>query len=763
MISGDASRLYSSRIIDTYIKLIKNRYSYVSIGELLAYAGMEPYEIADQGHWFTQEQVNRFYEKLVSITRNDNIAREAGRYAASPDVIGITRQYLLGMVSPAVVYELIGKTAAIYSRSAKYESCRLSRSKIEITVKPYEGITEQQFQCENRLGFFDAIVSIYQNKFPKIEHPECLFTGGKVCRYIISWENSVTAYWTAARNISVPLLLTINLVLALLGKWPLLEEITPLSLAMYLFLALVTKNRETQEMKKGLENTRNSVDNLLEQINKNYNNSLMANEMGQAISTQTNIAEILASVSLIMEKRLDFDRGLILLANKEQTELELCSGYGYSEENLRLINKVSFHLDRPEARGIFVVSFRERKPFLINDLNDIEETLSPRSVEFARKLGSRSFICCPIVCGDRVFGILAVDNVNTKRPLIESDMSLLMGVASSLGISLKNAEHIEASIRQFNSIIQVLAASIDARDNLTAGHSEKVTEYSLGICDELELVGDYREMIRVAALLHDYGKIGVPDAILKKQGALTFDEYEAVKEHADKSREILDRINFEGMYRKIPEIVGAHHEKIDGTGYPRGLKGKEIPVGAQIISVADYFEAITAKRHYRDPMPVKEALEVLRRQIGVHFDGKYVDALIAYYTRTYLSPTISPRPVKQHEDLVLFRTEIFFKMNGKLVRGETRDISPRSVYIVSDEPVTAGSALDLTIALPHLPEEALRAKGRIAWVNSGADPKNISYPPGFGVDLIDFYEGTDEVFGSLVKGLNLATKHHGAV
>lgn len=631
-------QLYNSRVIDTYMKLIWNRYSYVNVGELLNYAGMKPYEIADQGHWFTQEQVNRFYDKLVTMTKNGNIAREAGRYAASPDAIGVMRQYILGMVTPATVYELIGKASANFTRSSNYESKRLSPSRIELTVTPYEGITEQPFQCENRLGFFDAIVNIYQNKFPRIEHPECLFSGGKVCRYIISWENSPSVFWATMRNYSVIPLLVLNVALALLSLWSLLATFAPFSLALYLFLALATKNREALEMKASLENTRDSVDTSLEQINRNYNNALMTNEIGRAISTHTSVPDILTSVSLIMKKRLDFDRGLILLANKEQTKLELCSGYGYSREKLRLIDKVSFNLDRPEAKGIFVISFRERKPFLINDLNDIEESLSPRSLEFARQMGSRSFICCPIVCSDRALGILAVDNVNSKKPLIESDMSLLIGIASSLGISLRNAEYIESSIRQFNSIIQVLAASIDARDNLTAGHSEKVTEYSLGICDELGLVGDYRNMIRVAALLHDYGKIGVPDAILKKQGALTFDEYEAVKEHAEKSREILNQINFEGMYLKIPEIVGAHHEKIDGTGYPRRLKGKEIPVGAQIISVADYFEAITAKRHYRDPMPVEEAFELLREHIGEHFDGKYVNALIAYYSRTYLVP-----------------------------------------------------------------------------------------------------------------------------
>ena len=635
--------LYNSRIIDTYMKLIMNRYSYVNVGELLNFAGMKTYEVADQGHWFTQEQVNLFYEKLVSMTKNEHIAREAGRYAASPEAIGVMRQYILGMVTPATVYELIGKATANFTRSSSYESKKLSPSSIEITVTPREGVSERPFQCENRLGFFDAIVNIYQNKFPRIEHPECIFTGGKVCRYIISWENSSSVNWATVRNFTLALLLFFNLILALMGQWALLQSSGALSLTVCLFLALATKEREAKEMKKSLENTRDSFDKLLDEINRNYNNALMANEIGRAINTHTSVPEILSSVSLIMEKRLDFDRGLILLANKEQTRLELRTGYGYSEEKLQFISQVSFSLDRPEAKGIFVVSFRERKPFLINDLNDIEDTLSPRSMEFAQEMGSSSFICCPIICSDKSLGIVAVDNISSKRPLIESDMSLIMGIASSLGISLRNAEYMESSIRQFNSIIQVLAASIDARDTLTAGHSEKVTEYAVGICNELGLSDDYRNMVRVAALLHDYGKIAIPDAILKNQGALTPEQYKAIKEHVTKSREILEQINFEGVYVKIPEIAGAHHEKIDGSGYPFGLKGVEIPVGAQIISVADYFDAITSKRHYRDPMPLEEAYRVLREQIGKHFYEKYVEALISYHTKTYPAQVIGEK------------------------------------------------------------------------------------------------------------------------
>ena len=262
-------------------------------------------------------------------------------------------------------------------------------------------------------------------------------------------------------------------------------------------------------------------------------------------------------------------------------------------------------------------------------------TFQLKSLEFLKSTGSKSFVCCPIIYEKNSLGVLVVDNIEKKRALTQTDISLLMGIAPQIGISINNALLIELQKQQFNSILRVLAASIDARDPLTAGHSEKVTEYSLGIARELGISEDYCEVIGIAGLLHDYGKLGVRDDILKKPGVLTTEEHSGIKSHASKTKSILDQMNFNGNYSEIPLLAGAHHEKIDGSGYPNGLKGEEIPLGARIIAVADVFEALTAKRHYRDPMPVDEAIRHLREGINTSFDQKIVEAFIKYYQKTY--------------------------------------------------------------------------------------------------------------------------------
>ena len=629
----DDRPLYNSRLINTYINLVKNKYSYIDLNELLSYAGMEPYQVKDEGHWFTQKQVDLFYERLLQLTGEKDIAREAGRYAASPGAIGVMRRYALSLVGPAKTYELLGNYAPNFTKSSTYGSRRIGKNKVEITITPKEGVNEKPFQCENRIGYWEAISSIFNYRLPKVTHPECMFKGGKVCRYIVSWQESHAAFCRKVRNYVAVFLLTLCFSLYFTYSAVTSLIALPFSMLFILLLTLYSRDLEIEELNAAMTNLKDSAEQLVEQINVNYNNALLINEIGLAISKHTDIDILLKSIVKVLEKRLDYDRGMILLANEHKTSLNFQTGFGYTDKLLSILKNTSFHLDRHGSKGAFVVSFHEQKPFLVNDIDDIKEDLSQRSLELAKKLGAKSFICCPIIYEDESLGILAVDNIKTKRPLVQSDINLLMGIAPQVGISIHNAMLAEIKERQFRSILQVLAASIDARDPLTAGHSEKVTEYAVGICKELDMPKDYREMIRVASLLHDYGKIGIKDDILKKNGALSIEEHEEIKTHVEKTKRILEQINFEGIYKEVPEIVEAHHEKIDGSGYPKGLKGEEIALGAKIIAVADFFEAITSKRHYRSPMPLDTAFELLMDKSDIHFDRNVVEAFIRFYKK----------------------------------------------------------------------------------------------------------------------------------
>ena len=214
-------------------------------------------------------------------------------------------------------------------------------------------------------------------------------------------------------------------------------------------------------------------------------------------------------------------------------------------------------------------------------------------------------------------GILA-DNFNTMAEYIERYIK-----------ELKNAA--EENRELFFGSIRTLAAAIDAKDPYTKGHSDRVMQFSEMIGREMKLPAEELEKLRIAALLHDVGKIGISDAILRKPGILTDEEYEIMKRHPQLGADIMKQIP------KLAEVIPGmrfHHESLDGSGYPLGLQGDKIPLSARIIGVADTFDAMTTDRPYQKGFTMTEALTKIRNLSGKKFDYRIVSAMVAVYERS---------------------------------------------------------------------------------------------------------------------------------
>jgi signal transduction histidine kinase len=435
--------LYNSRIIDLYVKLVAKRYPRVDLKQVFQDSGIEPHGVNDEGHWFTQKQVNLFFAHLQQATGNPGLAREAGQYGASVESLGVMRKYMLGLIGPAHAFGSIKNASSNLTKSSSYESRKIASNKVEIIVTPADDVQESPFQCENRLGFFEAMLTIFDCSIPVIEHPECMFRGDPVCRYLVTWKESPPIRIRAARNYLALACLILGICLAPVWPWSTLAAF----LATVVFLALASSHLANELEKKdlyaALASLKDSSDELLDQAWVNYNNALMVNEVGQAISKQAGIDELLENVIKALENRLSYDRGLILLADPGRTRLGFRIGFGYPPEQLSLLRATSFNLTDPASRGVFVTCFREQKPILINDFSEVSEIHSEQSRQFAEEFGAQAFLCCAIVCEGVSLGILAVDNIRTKKPLVQSDISLLMGIAPVIGMSLRNAMYIE--------------------------------------------------------------------------------------------------------------------------------------------------------------------------------------------------------------------------------------------------------------------------------------------------------------------------------
>jgi HD-GYP domain-containing protein (c-di-GMP phosphodiesterase class II) len=189
----------------------------------------------------------------------------------------------------------------------------------------------------------------------------------------------------------------------------------------------------------------------------------------------------------------------------------------------------------------------------------------------------------------------------------------------------------------FMGAVTSLAAAIDAKDPYTAGHSERVAHYSATIATIMRLPEEEVETIRIAALMHDVGKIGIQDSILGKAGPLTDEEFEIMKTHPTKGAAIMEHVP--QLKSMIPGMK-YHHENVDGTGYPEGLKGDQIPLTAKIVSVADTFDAMTTNRPYQKAMEITYVFTRMRSFIGKKFEAHIVEALITAYEEGLVRPNM---------------------------------------------------------------------------------------------------------------------------
>ncbi|MFH1094477.1 MAG: HD domain-containing phosphohydrolase [Candidatus Omnitrophota bacterium] len=197
-------------------------------------------------------------------------------------------------------------------------------------------------------------------------------------------------------------------------------------------------------------------------------------------------------------------------------------------------------------------------------------------------------------------------------------------------------QRLQADNLQLFDTIKVLALALDARDHYTHGHSQQVTEYAVDIAREIGLSFKEIDIIRDAGILHDIGKIGIPDSILLKPGRLTQEEYTQIKKHPVIGKKILEPVNC--LADKIP-LIYHHHERIDGQGYPDGLVGDNIPLGARILAVADAYQAMTSDRPYRKALPTLIAIEELKRFKGRQFDPHIVEAFLRVLRRMGMDKT----------------------------------------------------------------------------------------------------------------------------
>jgi putative nucleotidyltransferase with HDIG domain len=331
-------------------------------------------------------------------------------------------------------------------------------------------------------------------------------------------------------------------------------------------------------------------------------------------------SKIAARKSVEMVCKLFDANGIILRLYKNNRVFERYVSYGIKGEYL------SKHIEvDPRDAPVYQRIIDEKKPIIEENVG---EALGKLHADLSAYMDYKMLVVLPILNSDKLIGTLAL-SFEEPNKLIKESLDILENIVYELNFLLEKGDYFlelldtTEKLKSLNlAIVTSLSDAIETRDPYTKGHSERVAAYAVEIARNMGWDDYDMERLRIAGVLHDIGKVGIPDAVLLKPGTLSRHEYEIMKLHPELSAAIVSEID---SFTELVPWVRYHHENFDGTGYPYGLKGNEIPLGARILAVADAFDAMTSNRPYRKALPISQVKEIFNDGAGAQWDKEIVN------------------------------------------------------------------------------------------------------------------------------------------
>jgi putative nucleotidyltransferase with HDIG domain len=385
------------------------------------------------------------------------------------------------------------------------------------------------------------------------------------------------------------------------------------------------KENLARQMKKQLQEIQDACSTIsglnldLEGKNRSLNDAInrlsALNQISRMLGSTHDHKQVHQMVVSLPMALLGAEVGHLLLLDRSSKELVLEYSQGMPNEG-----QTGRRIAMDTGVAGWVV--KNRKPLLIADFAR-QDLFSPAS-----KLGyqRRTEVSVPVMIKDELIGVISLVNRESGQPFTEEDRTLLATIASEAAMAIHNLLLLEKVQNSYFGMVKALITAVEAKDIYTSGHSERVTQYSMLIAEEMGLPRARRDIIQKAGFLHDIGKITIELSILNKPSLLNDEEREKIRLHPEVGFRILEPIDFE---EEVKVCILQHHERMDGTGYPNGSPAKDLILESRILSVADAFDAMTTKRPYRDAVTVADALIELQRCAGTQFDPVVVCAFKA--------------------------------------------------------------------------------------------------------------------------------------
>lgn len=333
-------------------------------------------------------------------------------------------------------------------------------------------------------------------------------------------------------------------------------------------------------------------------------------QVSRTISSTLKIDDILQTILDFSIKISGAGRGSIMLLDKKKRTFFIKIPYDKSEKN---IDKITF-AENENTIGWVV----KNKKFLY--IEDLENDKHFSKIEIIHRR-IKQLLIIPIIVEDKVIGVINLENTSLGPDTID----LLRSFSEGAAVAVNNARLYQKIQDSYFEMTKALAQAIEAKDPYTHGHSERVMEYAVQIAQKLDLPEEEKELLKYAAMLHDIGKIGVRGIVLNNPNGLTNEEYDEIKKHPAVGEGIIQPIE---LLQPIRPFIKHHHEWYNGKGYPDGLSGENIPLGARILAVADAYDAMKSDRPYRKALTEETAIQELKRGSSTQFDPKIVEIFL---------------------------------------------------------------------------------------------------------------------------------------
>ncbi|MBT3241152.1 MAG: PAS domain S-box protein [Chloroflexi bacterium] len=336
-------------------------------------------------------------------------------------------------------------------------------------------------------------------------------------------------------------------------------------------------------------------------------------------NTVTSSVDLQLTLKVILEQVLELkasDAAVVYLYDKESNRLVNSAEVGFKNTLLDRINILS-------EKSLAGKAMIEKKSILVNKIEDTSFNYMNKKV--LKREGFKLYIAVPLLTHDKMLGVLEAYSKNEFNPeedwlgyleLVGSQAALALDKASTYNDLIESHEYLTNA---YDETLEGWVKALELKDREIKGHAERVVDLTVKLAIKLGIEGEELIHIRRGALLHDVGKMGIPDEILHKPGSLTEEEWVIMRQHPIMANELLSKIEF---LRPSIDIPYYHHEKWDGSGYPKGIKGEDIPIAARIFAIVDVWDALLWDRPYRAAWPKEKAFNYLKEQSGVHFDPR---------------------------------------------------------------------------------------------------------------------------------------------